>query len=118
MEEFLNRVCYRHQNGPPEFLKRCEEVFGQTIGLANSVLGPRAFRPVRAINAAVFDSTAVGLARRLERGPIQKPEALLEAHRKLAAHSKYVEATSRATADETNVAQRLMLATAAFAAIP
>ena len=81
-------------------------------------LGARAFRPVRAINAAVFDSIAVGLARRLTRGPIKKPEALVEAHRKLAAEPRYVEATSRATSDEASVSDRLKLSTGAFAAVP
>lgn len=117
MEEFLNRFCARHQNGPPEFLRRCEETFANMIELAHAALGAKAFRPARAINAAVFDSTAVALARRLERGPINDRDGLLAAHRTLAANPRYLDVTSRATSDESNVLTRLALATEAFAQI-
>ncbi len=118
MEDFLNKFCSRHIKGSPEFLSQCEQIFHKTIDLAHSALGARAFRPARAINVAVFDSITVGLAKRLERGPVQKPEALLEAHRKLIADPRYVDTTSRATADEASVATRLKLSIEAFSDLP
>lgn len=114
MEEFLNRFCARHQEGPAEFIEQCRKLFRDTLTIAHDSLSPRAFRPVRAINAAVFDALAVGLARRLAKGPITNPAALATAYQTLSANQQFVSATSRATADEANVATRIRLAAEAF----
>lgn len=118
MEEFLNQFCLRHQNSDSKYLKRCEDLFEQTINLAHSSLGTRAFRPVRAINAAVYDSTMVGIARRLERGPVRNPGLLLKAYEELSANSAYSDATSTSTAEERNVSTRLKMCIEAFKTVP
>lgn len=118
MEEFINKFSARHRKGPKPFLDECKRVFLETITLAHSALGAKAFRPVRAINAAVFDSTAVGLAKRLERGPVEQPELLKNAHMQLINSPSYQSATSSATADETNVSLRLRLSIESFSKIP
>jgi hypothetical protein len=117
MEEFLNRFCRKHRNGPSKFLTKAEGVFKKTIELANNALGASAFRPARSMNAAAFDSIAVALARRLELGPIEDHAKLKRAFDRLAQNEDYVTATSRATADETSVSTRLALATEAFASV-
>lgn len=114
MEEFLNRFCQRYQKGPNEFLEKCRKLFIDTITVANGYLGAGAFRPVRAINAAVFDALTVGLARRLSRGPIRDHASLLNAVKGLFSDQEFIAATSQSTADETNVATRIRLATEAF----
>lgn len=114
MEEFLNKFCRKHRNGPRKFLQDAEAKFEQTIETINSALGPSAFRPARSINAAVLDSIAVGIAKRLDKGPITNRSTLRKAFEKLSRDDDYTAATSRATSDETNVATRLRLAKAAF----
>lgn len=117
MEEFLNRFARKYRHGPAKFLKKGESTFLKTIERAYSALGTNAFRPVRSMNAAVFDSVAVGLARRLDRGPITDESKLKRAFEKLSQREDYVTATSRATADEGSVSTRLKLATEAFASV-
>jgi hypothetical protein len=57
----------------------------------------------------------VGVARRLEQGPIKDPETL---NRSLTHANDFVTATATATAREDNVSRRLELATAAFSDNP
>ena len=85
-----------------------------TISAAEKGLGVRAFRPKRSMNAAAFDSIAIGIARRLEKGPIEDFSGLRSAYDGLVNEEAYALATSRATADEASVSTRLTLATEAF----
>jgi hypothetical protein len=117
MEEFLNRYARKYRHGPAKHLKKAETIFQKTIGKAYSALGASAFRPVRSMNAAVFDSIAVALARRLDRGPVVDETKLKRAFEKLSQMEEFVKATSSSTADEGSVAMRLKLATEAFASV-
>lgn len=117
MEEFLNKFCRKHRNGPLEYLQTAAAIFQNTVETINRALGPAAFRPTRSMNAAVFDSIAVAIARRLEIGPITGDAALRAAFETLSKSEDYIAATSRATSDETSVATRLQLATKAFAGL-
>ena len=117
MEEFVNRFCRKHRHGPTKFLTKAQALFTSTISAAEKGLGTSAFRPSRSMNAAAFDSIAIGIARRLEKSPITDFATLKQAYEKLAQNDAYVVATSRATADETSVSNRLTLATEAFASV-
>ena len=117
MEEFLNRYARKYRHAPPKYLKRVEKVFEKTIITAYSALGTSAFRPVRSMNAAVFDSIAVALAKRLDSGPITDEVKLKRAFEKLSQAEDYVKATSSSTALEASVTTRLQLATEAFASV-
>ncbi len=117
MEEFINRFCRIHRHGPTKFLAKAEALFNATIAAAEKGLGASAFRPTRSMNAAAFDSIAIGIARRLEKGKITNFAELKLAYDKLATNDTYVLATSRATADETSVSNRLTKATEAFASV-
>lgn len=117
MEEFLNRFARKYRHGPAKHLKRIEKVFDNTVAIAYSALGPSAFRPVRSMNAAVFDSIAVGLAKRLDTGRIVDESKLKRAFDRLSQSEDFVKATSSSTALETSVETRVRLATEAFAAV-
>jgi hypothetical protein len=117
MEEFLNRYARKYRHGPAKHLKRIEKVFDKTIATISSALGASAFRPVRSMNAAVFDSIAVALARRLDAGPIADEVKLKRAFERLSQNEEYVKATSSSTALEASVETRLRLATEAFASV-
>jgi len=115
MSEFINRFTAAHQDSDPEFIRSAAGVFEQTIDAFHRSLGREAFRPGRTINAAIFDSAMVGLARRLYAGPPLSDEETRDRYRALVADREYADATSRATADEAAVRMRLARATEFFA---
>jgi hypothetical protein len=117
MEEFLNSFASGHNKPSVEFLKDIEKIFLDTIDMAHKALGAKSFRVVRAINAAVFDSIMVGLARRLNQGPITDIASLKVAYATLMKNPEYLKATSKGTSDEATVAFRLDLSTKAFSQI-
>lgn len=117
MKDFLNTFM-----GQNRFLKRIprddlRKVFVSTIKIIDSVFSNRAFRPERALNAAVFDSVMVGLARRLVRGKIRKPESLKAAYSKLLRDDEYVSSVKTSTSDESIVETRLKKATSALSEV-
>ena len=115
MKEFLNNSVERLiQRGDGE-IAGWRRLFTSTIDFAHAALGTRAFKRERAINAAVYDSVMVGTARRLRTAPAPSVGAFTEAYDGLLHTEEYVNLVSRATADDTNVARRLELATVAFA---
>ena len=108
MSEFLTQFVGSHRNPPDDFLLRSEGVFTQTMDAFSSALGNRAFRPDRALNAAVFDSMSVGLARRIESsGRVPRPKQTIDAHRDLLEDQEYMEAVSSWTSDERFVKARM-----------
>jgi hypothetical protein len=115
--EFLNKFTSRYRYPTETQKQNFEKLFEASITVVNTALGSRAFRPERSLNAAVYDSVMVGLARRLAKKRIQKPTALRAAYDKLLNSNEYSELVRRATSDEQNVNRRLELATAAFAKI-
>lgn len=115
MEEFLSLFSGRWTNPNENVLLDVDRRFRDCIELFWKGLERSVFRPTRALNAAVFDSCMVGLARRLEREPYPTPEQVREAYNQLLADKDYSEAVSRSTADEKFVARRLSKATEAFA---
>ena len=114
MSEFLNKFSGRHRDATSQFLEQCRNTFTSTIELVSRSLGSQAFRPERSLNAAVFDSVMVGVAKRLELGPIKKIAKISTAYDELLKNSKYMDAISRATSDELNVSKRLQEAISTF----
>lgn len=114
MKEFLNKYMGKNRDSNGEKLRA---TFVDTIDVIRRCLGDRAFKPRRQINAAVFDAVMVGVARRLERGPIKGDEAIAASYAALLKNRRFVEATETGTADEESVSRRLELATSAFSAV-
>ncbi len=81
-----------------------------------SAIGSRAFRPERALNAAVFDSVMVGIATHLMSKPPIVTEFIASAYKKLLTNPDYLTLVSQSTSDQPNVEERLALAKAEFAA--
>lgn len=116
MNDFLNKFSDQMNKSPPEKLVELEGIFDKTIRCINASVGKRAFRIIRALNAAVFDAVMVGLARRLATSQVDAA-AVASAYDALIANTDFRAACERATADEENVKNRLYLATSAFAGI-
>src|SRR5207248_294851 len=114
MVEFLNKFISRHKQEEGEFLSRSEEVFTNTIDLAFESFGANAFRPETTLNAAVFDSVMVGLAKRIDEKPVEDISALLEAYSSLFEDEEYRAAIFAATSNERSVETRINKTIQAF----
>ncbi len=115
MKEFLNTYMGKNRYLKLQSESLLSEIFALTIGTAFSCLGVNAFKPVRNLNAAVYDAVMVGLARRLAKGGILRTEMVRTRYNELLKNSAFASATESGTSQEGNVSQRTKLATAAFA---
>jgi hypothetical protein len=115
MKDFLNRYMSANRHLKRQSAKELNGIFEATTALILSALGRRAFRPQRAINAAVVDSLMVGIARRLTAGPVKDKQKLRKRFDALKSNKKYITSIETGTSQPANVATRLRLATAAFA---
>ncbi|MFJ2471358.1 DUF262 domain-containing protein [Glutamicibacter sp. NPDC087583] len=93
------------------------QVFETAMQNLHEHVGPKAFRPVRPLNAAVLDSLAVAVMRRVKTGPITNPTQFNATYNALLSNDKYRQATNSSTAAEETVRQRLEEATSAFAEV-
>jgi hypothetical protein len=114
MAEFLNSFANKHRDDSDSFLQLANSLFTSTIDSIWEALGTRAFRKGKALNAAIFDSVAVGVAKRLQTDKRIVSTRLQRAYEKLLTNDDYLQVTSRSTADEKFVDSRLRLAIRAF----
>lgn len=115
MKGFLNKYMGKNRHLLLQSKDELSNVFVTAIEVVYECLGSKAFKPKRAINAAVFDAVMVGIARRLKRGPISDSAAVPALYENLLADKSFAAATETGTADEESVRSRLMLASKAFA---
>jgi hypothetical protein len=114
---FLNRFMKLHKDLSPDLGDEMKCRFAITVNEIFQAVGQRAFRPSRALNAAVFDSVMVGVARRLNASPVIDDGSLKSAYDELIKDPSFLEACGRGTAGEERVRERLRLADAAFALV-
>lgn len=117
MKDFLNRYMASNRDLKRQNEKELTNLFSNTVSTIGESIGQDAFRPVRAVNAAVVDSVMVGVAHRLARGPIKSKTGLSSQYEKLLTNKGYREAVETGTSQEANVATRLKLATEHFATV-
>ena len=115
MKEFLND----HMRGNQDLKQHPEPVirdlFEGTVAIILDKLGTKAFKPERAVNAALLDSLMVGLARRLENGLIKSD--LHAEYKSLLQDDSFRASIYAGTAQADNVRTRILLATDAFASV-
>ena len=114
MKEFLNKYMGKNRNFNTQSESILERAFKPTIEFLAQALGRHAFRPERAINAAVYDAVIVGLARRLDRGPIENMEAFKAKYEKILSDSNFMDACKTGTSQEKNVRTRIKKAAEYF----
>jgi hypothetical protein len=114
MKDFLNRYMAKNQNLEHQDEKELTKVFDATTTAIEEGIGTKAFRPVRAVNAAVIDSLMVGIAHRLKDGPIRRLNRLGKHYRALLDSKDYRDAIETGTSQEANVKNRLDLAIKEF----
>ncbi len=115
MKEFLNKFMGRRRGLDSVTLEHFAILFNKTVALAHRAIGRKAFRPLKAINAAVFDSVMVGLARRIEKGDVKNLKRIAEKHVALLKVPEYWKAIETATTDEEAIKTRIEKATQHFA---
>jgi len=117
MKDFLNRYMASNQSLQRQNEEVLSKTFDQTVAMIGEHIGQKAFRPVRAVNAAVIDSLMTAVARRLSAGPIKKPEQLREHYEQLLKTKVYWDAVQTGTSQEANVTARLEQAMKEFALV-
>ena len=98
-------------------MTEAEAVFSRTIKIVYQNLNGKAFRPERVLNAALFDAVMVGLSRRIAKSMVTDLVAVKAAYDALLLDKEFVALVSQHTSDDSNVKQRLQIATLAFADI-
>ena len=114
MTEFLNKFMQKHREESESLLHQWRSIFHTTSDVTWKALGRKAFRPERALNAAVFDSVMVGLAHRLQRGDPVNPSAIEEAYDKLLSDVEYATSVTHSTGNEGPVKLRVQKALSLF----
>lgn len=117
LKGYLNSYLGLNQERLLDSTTELWQVFADAMQLIHDHVGPKAFRPVRPVNAAVLDSLAVAVMRRVKKGPITDAAQLNAAYSALLANDKYRQATTSSTAAEETVKQRLEEATSEFAKV-
>jgi hypothetical protein len=115
MEGALNSYMARNRKLQRQSAEELSSVFLPTVALIGETLGAEAFRPIRSINAAVFDAVMVGVARRLQTGPPITSDKLRETYFKLLEDDAFKEAYNYSTADQERLKNRISLASRYFA---
>lgn len=115
MKSFLNDFMRDNKD-----LEICAEsamrkVFQETVCVILEKLGEKAFKPRRTLNAAVQDSLMIGIARRLEEGPISME--IKKEYDSLMQDDEFRVLIYSQTSHLENVRRRIQLATEAFASV-
>ncbi|WP_355605916.1 DUF262 domain-containing protein [Xanthomonas cannabis] len=114
MKDFLTNYAIYNQDLTNNSAAEISSAFESAIDIIVKAVGPKPFRLTTALNAAVFDSVMVGIAKRLADGTPGDPQKLKSSYETLIKDKDYVNAVSKATAREDQVEARVKLAEAAF----
>ena len=117
MAEFLNVFTQNNRNPSESWLSDTSGIFKEVVSAFAESKGRKSFRlgEGRAANAAVFDSMSVGLAKRIRHNGEVSPESVTDTHDSLIKCDEYLASVERRAYTKTSVAQRLKLASDAFA---
>lgn len=114
MKRFLNDFMERNRNPLPDVLDGYRSVFERTVETVDLMVGAKALRPDRPVNAAVADAVLVGTATRLTKGPIEHREAFRAAHERLIERLRRDELYQSRTTHENRLRKRILYASEEF----
>ena len=113
MKSFLNKFMKRNKRLEAYKRDQISPLFADTVSCVLDKLGRNAFKPSKALNAALLDSLMIAIARRLESKPINSD--ITDEYNALRNNREYFELISDTTSAPERVRRRIELATEAFA---
>ncbi len=113
MKGFINDFMSSNRHLKKYSSAELTSVFEDTISNVLRLIGPRAFKPRRGLNASLFDALMIGLARRLKEGPIASD--VKDEFEDLLKSEQFETAIEYRTSDADRVETRIRLATESFA---
>lgn len=114
MVDFINVYTNKNRHLSNDKAEYLSNLFKETTDLFNNSIKGKIFRPVRALNIALFESAMVGLASRLTQNKTIGNEAVHQAYEQLIENEDFIELISKSTTDLTNVTTRLKISKAIF----
>lgn len=114
MKKLLNSFMNHNRSFEEHGREELEMLFTSAVELIVTAVGREAFRKGNAVNAAIFDSMMIGVAKRLTISDMSIQECA-EKYEKLMSDADYKEFTTTATADEKQVKGRIVKAIEMFA---
>jgi len=115
MKIFLNKYMGMNRHLKHQSREELTRIFVSTMETAAKSIGTNAFKLEKVITASIFDSVAVGISRRVEKGDITDHVELARRYQELLKDEHFLNAVMVSTADEKNVRLRIEMATRAFA---
>lgn len=116
MRDFLDDFADDLKAAPDPTLEQFRSLFARTIKMCWDAKGRDAFRPVRSLNAAVFEGVMIGVAARLEEdAKPPEPKEIARRYDMLLGDKIFMRACERATAVDESVRVRRTHAIQAFA---
>lgn len=113
LKHLLNTFMYNNKDLQLYNREYLIELFTKTITLIVEAKGAESFRRGNAVNAALFDSMMIGVAKRLKKSEMTLEECR-EKYDTLMADSVYTDNSTYATADERQLKDRIRLAIERF----
>lgn len=115
MKDFLNRYMATNRNLAKQTAPELQEIFDKTNNTIFTALGNTAFRPERAINAALVDSLMVGVGTQILKSGKVDLDKLVTARKTLLEEKQFVDAISTGTSQKPKVDHRIERAIATMA---
>lgn len=114
MKDFLNRYMATNKSATKQSVAELKKVFHSTTSTISTSLGSSAFRPERAVNAALADALMVGVGTNILKMGAVDGDRLIKAKAALLADGAFMEAISTGTSQKPKVDLRIARAIAAI----
>lgn len=115
MATFLTTYMSRNRNMDDSKCAKLKRLFEKATDLFFKALSSKAFRPIRALNVALYEASMVGLAFRLDSGVPVTSSDVLGCYQKLTNDDNFTSLISKSTTDTQNVSRRLEISKRIFA---
>lgn len=117
MKLFLNEFMAKNRQLDRYGETTLNGVLEPTMALVNQTVGREAFRPQHALNASVTDAILVGVARRLQHGPVTTPDGLKVALDPVLRDERFADLYTVGTTDPDKVRARIEKVTNALQSV-
>ena len=107
MKRFLNDFMEKYRAPNDRQILKFRETFENAVKTTDTMLTRAALRPERALNVSVTDAVLVGLAHRLQRGPVSDVKSLKRAQEELLNKLRYEALYTEDTTHKDRVRKRI-----------